>query len=323
MTVPKRLELTGLRGDHPLGFLAACGLLHSCKQSMELGQTKLAWKRSQESRMFVASLHTEKPFNIACLTRIINLRCRVVRESPAFKWSSKIDDRQKYREEVHKLLVQDNVSQENADVLAIFAALASDLATTKKGTLQSSLMDLTSGNQHFLKSIRTLAGQPKGKKKQDPEEFTEDAVREALFGPWQYLDDYHSMGWDPQTQRLHPLRNKAPTNEETNASVRAAVFLATQALPLFPCFVRGGRLYTTGFYREGNEDWFSWPIWSMPITIDILRSLLAHPFRPALKRRGVEIVYRCRRASTGGEKGDYRVFSNASVRSWSRSQGAG
>ena len=150
--------------------------------------------------------------------------------------------------------------------------------------------------------------------------MAEDArrrIEEALFGPWIYKDKEHSLGFDPRGQRFHALMNVAPTNESNKGSVSAATFLAIQALPLFPCFVGNGRLLTTGFYRDDNrEDWFSWPIWRTPITLDTLRSLLAHPFTVDLKARGVEVVYHCRRASTGGDKGDYRVFSHASERPW-------
>jgi hypothetical protein len=197
------------------------------------------------------------------------------------------------------------VSPADKEALAIFAALSSDLSPKGKGLLQSTLLDLTSGNQRFLKSILELS-----------EQFTDEDIHEALVGPWRYKDEHHSLGWDPHTQRLHALRNKLPEKDKSKRSVRAAVFLATQALPLFPCFVRGGGLRTTGFYREDDEDWFSWPIWGDPISLGTLCSLLAYPFSADLKHRGVDIVYHCRRARTGGAEGNYQVFSHASDGSW-------
>jgi len=297
------LELSGLRGDHPLGFLAACGLLRSCGESAEPCEAKLAWTRSEKTGAFIAVLHGIP--SVACLTKIIDRRCAARKKSPAFCWSSKIDDRQKYRNAASALLTQNGVSLGNKEALATLAALSSDLTVNGKGSLQSTLLDLTSGNQRFLTSILESSKQ-----------LTEDAVREALFGPWQYNDDNHSLGWDPQTQRLHALRNKLPEKDKSNRSVRAVVFLATQALPLFPCFARGGKLYTTGFYRDGDEDWFSWPIWRAPLSVGTLGSLLAQRFAADLRKRGVEIVYRCRRIRTGGAEGNYQVFSYASERRW-------
>lgn len=309
MTTSQPLALTGLRGDHPLGFLAACGLLLSCKESAELGETRLTWTRSGQTGSFIAVLYAEQIPDIAWLTKVINQRCTAIRESPAFKWSAKIDDRQKYRDAVLAILDQNNVSSREREALDIFTSLASDLVTTDKGSLQSTLLDLTSGNQRFLKSMLELS-----------KPLTEDAVREAVLGPWQYRDDHHSLGWDPQTQRLHALRNKLPEKDKSNRSVRAAVFLAIQSLRLFPCFVRGGKLHTTGFYRDGNEDWFSWPIWRVPVSLDTLRSLLVHPFSADLKKRGIYVIYRCRRIRTGGAEGNYQVFSHASERSWPNSR---
>ena len=131
----------------------------------------------------------------------------------------------------------------------------------------------------------------------------------------------HSLGWDPQTQRLHALRGKIPEHDKENRSVRAAVFLASLALPMFPCFAVAGGLQTTGFHREDNDDWFSWPIWREPISLATLRSLLSHPFNGDLEQRGVDVVCRCRVAHTGGSQGNYQVFGHPEERHWPRSVG--
>lgn len=66
-----------------------------------------------------------------------------------------------------------------------------------KSSLPSTLLDLTSGNQRFLKGILELS-----------EPFAEDDIQEALFGPWQYRDNNHSLGWDRRRledrQQLRP-----------------------------------------------------------------------------------------------------------------------
>jgi hypothetical protein len=76
--------------------------------------------------------------------------------------------------------------------------------------------------------------------------------REALFGPWRYEDPQHSLGWDPSAERLHALRSRSPTKDAPQG-VAAAVWLAFEALPLFPCFLSGGSLVTRGFVRRGRE----------------------------------------------------------------------
>jgi hypothetical protein len=315
MTALYPIELPGLRGHHPLGFRAACGLLRSCMGYSDLGRIKLAWTGAQGNGYFIAVLFAERKLDIPTLTQALNWQCKQTWESPAFTWSSKIDDREKYRKAAQCQLDQKRDSK-SADALMALAALASDVVVNK-GSLRSTMLDLTSGNQRFLGSVLDLAGRP-AKSNGRPDHLSEDAVHEALLGPWRYRDDHHALGWDPDTQRLHALRHKLPEKDTESRSVRAAVFLATQALPLFPCFAVDRNLYTTGFHRDNGEDWFSWPIWRDPISLDTLRSLLAHPFTADLQRLGVELVYRCRRVRTGGAEGNYQVFSHAQQRPWPR-----
>ncbi len=196
----------------------------------------------------------------------------------------------------------------------MLAALASDIVDDG-GKLRPTAFDLTSGNQRILQSIRILSGEPEtGKGKPNP--LTRDAVEEALIGPWKYRDANHSLGWDPNSQRLHALRGKLPEKDKENRSVRGAVFLASQALPLFPCFSVRGRLRTTGFHEFDGDEWFAWPVWRDPISLHTLRSLLAQPFSSDLREHGVDVVYRCRRSHTGGSEGNYQVFGHPEERAW-------
>lgn len=307
------LELTGLHAHHPLGFLAACGLLRCLADWKDFGETRLRWQRDEDRRTF-AVIEGERLLDIDGVAQVLLCRSKEQRESPALTWSTKIDDRAKYRKTARKAVEQfcDGASR---DALDILAALASDLVLEKKGKLRSTGFDLTSGNQQLLKSFRVLAGEPETVKAK-PSPLSQVAIRGALLGPWTYQDDHHSLGWDPQAQRLHALRGKLPEKDKANRSVRAAVFLASQALPLFPCFAVGGSLRTTGFHHCDGDDWFAWPIWNHPISLDTLRSLLAHPFGADLKGRGVEVVYRCRCAHTGGSEGNYQVFSHPEERPW-------
>lgn len=308
------LRLTGLKGNHPLGFLAASGLLRCCVEWGDFGQVTLAWHSKRHDRQFTAALHSSTKLTVPMLTQMLICRGKQQRQSAALTWSLKIDDRQEFRNVALRLLHAPRC-REGDDALATFAALASDIVTADDGLLRPTLLDLTSGNQRLLTNIRVLAGEPR-QKGGKPQPFTEDMVREALFGPWLYRDPDHALGWDPQTQRLHALRHKLPEQDKENRSVRGAVFLASQALPLFPCFAVEGRLRTTGFHRDKDLDCFAWPIWRDPISLTTLRSLLAHPFNNDLRRRGVEVVYRCRRVRTGGSEGNYQVFSHAEERPW-------
>lgn len=311
-----QLDLTGLKAHNPLGFLAACGLLrclnHTAeggladRESEDFGSVKLGW-RIDEGKERVAVIHSEPPIDVPAIAQKALHTAAKQRCSPAWSWSPKIDDKTKYCEAslaaVEKLLHKDTTRCDTD----MFAAFASDLAV-EKDKLRKTAFDLTSGPQRMLQILVDAA---KG-----IEENTECQFEEALKGPWRYQDKDHSLGWDPQTQRLHALRWKAPTNDKENRSVRAAVFLGSLALSMFPCFTVASRLRTTGFDRDGKDEWFSWSIWKDPISLATLRSLLSHRFNGDLKQRGVDVVYRCRVAHTGGSQGNYQVFANPEERRW-------
>lgn len=304
------LELTGLRGHHPLGFLAACGVLRSCTGPTGGKKVNLYWKRAADGSGWIAVLHRYSGLQSRSLLRLLIRKAGIERRSPALNWSSKIDDRKKYRE-VGLSLIERRSDLRNSDALAVLAALASDIVADGRDKLEATSLDLTSGNQRLLKSLQELSADlSKSPKRSGYELPGTAAFEEAIFGPWRYQDTTHSLGWDPQTQRLHALRHKVPEQDKAGRSVRAAVFLASQAVPLFPCFAVNGKLRTTGFHRDGRDEYFAWPIWREPISLCALRSLLALPV-DNLRVRGVEVVYRCRRVRTGGTEGNYQIFSNS------------
>jgi hypothetical protein len=307
------LILTGLKAHHPLGFLAACGLLRcltvseqeglSDPQRVEFGPVKLGW-RSDDRKERVAVLFSELSIDVPAIVNEVAYVAKKQKRSSSWTWSKKIDGkdgRPKYREvaraAVTKLLDR-KTTRRDVDMLA---ASASDLVGDKD-RLRSTAFDLTSANQGLLNRLVAVAG--------SIETNTKVQVKEALLGPWQYQDEDHSLGWDPQTQRLHALRWKAPTNDTAGRSVRAAVFLASVGLPLFPCFAAGGKLRTTAFHSHEHAEWFAWPVWGEAVSLATLRSLVSHPVNCNLRQRGVRVVYRSRVAPTGGSRGNYRIFGH-------------
>ena len=315
------IELPGLRGHHPLGFLAACGLL---RLATERSPARLGWK-AENAGGWVAFLQIGESQADDLRDRLIN----VVAES-AKKFIKDLEQvgiteaeapASDFRKWSESTLATDLLPSIGSEILQRRKESGKNKG---KFVIRTSHFAMTSGQQDLLSGARKVAEKmAKRSRNNEIQEKVRQNIQEALFGLWSYQDDEHSLGWDPNGQRLHALRNKAPADDDKNRSVSGAVFLATQALPLFPCFTVGrsvGRsLYTTGFHRENGEDWFSWPIWRDPISLDTLRSLLAHPFTADLQRRGIELVYRCRRVrNPGSAEGHYYVFSHAQQRPWPR-----
>jgi hypothetical protein len=86
-----------------------------------------------------------------------------------------------------------------------------------------------------------------------------------------------------------------------------ANLLAYRALALFPSAPARRGLLVTGWQR-GKEDgeYFTWPLWAVPLGPDSVRSLLLSPElarpdpgRAALTAMGVEAVFRAHRIKVG------------------------
>jgi len=98
-------------------------------------------------------------------------------------------------------------------------------------------------------------------------------------------------------------------------TMRGANRLAIEALPLLPTSPGERRLHTTGFSeRRGEGVHFTWPIWEMPLAVELVRSLLGLedlqqpcPNRDSLLARGVVEVYRSQRITVD----KYRNFTAA------------
>ncbi|MBI4756022.1 MAG: hypothetical protein HY778_11550 [Betaproteobacteria bacterium] len=195
----------------------------------------------------------------------------------------------------------------NADFIAAFGSemVESEANGKKTGDIADTALRTMSGagHQHFLGSMRKLA-----------EATEEDHLRSALFNAWEYADPGPSMRWDPSDDRRYALRWLEPSGDPTR-TVRGANRLAIEALPLLPTAPVKGRLETTGFtQRKGRGVIWTWPIWTVPIGLDAVRSLLALPElqkdvpdRRALAAMGISEVFRCQRIT----QGKYRNFAPA------------
>ncbi len=277
--------LSGLIGSNPLGALAAFGLLRVCSELPTLQNARLSWAWEHD---WAAVLRTSEETGKDELIRMLADR-QQNRSLDIFSWS---DDIKVDPEEYHELLVRqaEQATTNNRLDADYFAAFGSDIVTARStGEVKPTAFHMTAGRQKFLNSIQELG-----------ESLKTDAVKafeEAMFGPWQYADKYHSLYWDPSTERLHALRHLAPTKESPRC-VRAAVWLAIEALPLFPTAATYGRLATTGFTSDRPRA-FVWPIWKTFISLDTLRTLLmTSDDKASLEKRGVVALYRSTRSES-------------------------
>jgi hypothetical protein len=131
-------------------------------------------------------------------------------------------------------------------------------------------------------------------------------LRRTLFTEWDYADGRPSLRWDAADYRPHALRAVDPSGDPIR-TMRGANRLAIEALPLFPTAPAGRRIRTTAFRESAEGAEIVWPIWTDPLEVATVASLLASSEGKGGARPGVAQVYRASRFT----EGKYRNFSPA------------
>jgi hypothetical protein len=308
-----KIDLTGIPGGNPLGFLAAIGALSASTRALSSMPVKLAWI-SSDTGWTPRLLFTEE-VSPATLVERIHEELAALGQAEALAIA---DD----------LSIAHETFRESADSAAragspddrisvdYLCAFGSDAVQAKSGGKPTGMIADTafrtmsgSGHQHFLGSMRTFA-----------KDTTPDHLRRALFESWRYDDpvEKHTMRWDPVDDVRYALRWRNPSGDpvrKAGGSVWGANLLAIEGLRLFPTAPFRDSLRTTGFtqWRSRGTYW-TWPIWCSPIGLDAVRSLVAlkelqreKPDRQSLRKLGIAEVYRSQRIA----QGKFRNFSHA------------
>lgn len=283
-----RIQLPALVGSHPLAALASFGLLRLLTDWDSAA--KLGFVMEDD---WVAFIEVQRFDSIdAIIDETAAWVCSNALDS-ALRWTS--DDVRvlpsKYRAALRNALAENDVSLAN-----FLTAFAADGAVDRqKGQIKPSAFYMVSGQQSFLNGLREILVRVRAD--------ASPAFREALLGPWSYQTLLHSLGWDPNTERLYALRHRSPTSEKPTC-VAGAVLLALWTLPLFPVVSAAGRALTVGFALEDRLQYFSWPVFSTAIDLRELKSLL-HAGEGGWKsaagrlRPGIETIFRSRRFEFG------------------------
>jgi hypothetical protein len=291
------IDLTGLRADIPMGAMAAFGVLRICKDLPRFKGSKLAWKAGGGGDYAVLWTPGETTADELVQALTADMKEAAAREELNWEEQIKTQTSEQFRNKA-----KDTLEREAWETASWFAAFASELVCGRDEKIDATPFDMSVARQKFLADARKLAASLGEDKPGRNTKSTAESFREALFGPWKYEDDQHSLGWDPATMKLGAFTYKAPTSM-ANAGVRGAVWLAFESLPLFPCFAdSGGRLQVTGFRRERRDFTLCWPVWRPAISIETLASLLcweglvkdAIP-TGELAGRGISAVYRSER----------------------------
>lgn len=295
----QKLRLPALIGSHPLAFLASLGLLR--KVTEWDGDAKLSFEMEDD---WVAVIDTRAVDGVDGLTDRL---ARWVSSDTFDKLLGWSEDVRVIPQEL-SARISSAIDDGDLEFVAFLSAIVADGAIdAQKGLTKPSAFYMASGQQSFLGGLHEIVSLVRAS--------PGAAFEEALSGPWRYGLRAHSLGWDPNTERLHALRHKAPTAEKP-VCIGGAVVLAFWALPLFPAVARNRRCMTTGIVRVGSQQFFTWPVWTNPASLDEVASLMHAGEGAWLDRRsgrvrpGIRAIYRSRRAEFGQ---GYAVFRAAEV----------
>jgi hypothetical protein len=293
----RHVELTGLRADVPIGFLAAMGVLRMVNRASDpLQPVRMAWKASGGTFHPVLERNNSETagpeaWREELISDLLDYAGPGWPDAHAFGWGEQI-----------KGTPSDVFADQANHLDEWYAAFGSELIANDKSEVESTPLDMSFAKQKFLADtvkLREELMQPKGRKATYPAASFE----EALFGPWTYRDDCHSRGWDPATLKEAAFTYQEPS-PMPNAGMRALVWLAVHGLPMFPCFVFRRKLLPRGFTSKPGELRMNWPVWEPFLDSHGIGMLMGQ--LPRLERldegrkellgRGVLAVYSSRRA---------------------------
>lgn len=302
------INLPGIPGSNPIGAMTAFGLFRILTEERPFGTTRLSWRMTSDWR---PTLHCDEPVSIDALARFLIERqpSRSVAEFVAWNDDIKCSPDQ-FRAEL--------IKSDDDERSRFFSAFGTEAVTAKStNDVKPTSFHMTAGQQRFLKASvelsKSLDPSERRTARQTQDQRLEElnsVWRETLDGPWTYSDDIHSLGWDPTTEGLYALSDRSPSAAGPR-SVRGAVWLAFESLPLFPSLPVRKKLHTTGFDSDSQQ--FTWPIWQPPISLDALRMWLAapeltepEPGMRQLQRRGICALFRTQCLRGGNGRGTFR-----------------
>ena len=291
-TTPSDLELPGLDGANPLGFLTALGTFALTAEivpgvSMAWRSTASGWRPA----LCDAGL-TQDEFVEALHTAIHNA------SMDAFD----IDDKLPFKAETLKEVLRTHAeaaAPNRRRVIDFLAAFGCEVHKEKNEDFQGTRFRMVRSGDSAGQGLPVYV-------KKMREQLSVDHLQRTLFRAWDYQDEGFSLRWDPLEDQRYALRWRNPSKsnlQDGPGTMLAANYLAVEALRLYPTQPQVNHTATTGFHRNDRRQiHFSWPLWETPIPLDVCASLLAqadwHPpsiDTPAQQAMGVTAVYRSQR----------------------------
>ncbi len=317
-----QIELSGLDGGNLLGFLAALGTLRVLTLVEQDAEIRMSWveKARWSPVVYHSRIGTCDEVIAVLAARITPALATIPKEKSKKKHAGDLGE---YIElalnNVNQAFRQDHLDKglndfrkqlecaagesdrrEEAD---FFAALGSDCFTENKDDKPATteLRAIGAGNNEgFLGFMRTVHLETRA-----------EHLNKALFCNGTILTRRHSCDGTLTSTGRTLCAPQIP--RKTENTIMFGVRTGSRSRRCrFPTAPDGRRLQTVGFEDRDREKEITWPIWTEPLDLKTVGSLLASKDiqkadRNAVNRRGVAQVFRARRFT----EGKYRNFSPA------------
>jgi len=276
------IALDALDGANPLAFLAALGALRLLTRAFPEHDLRLSW--SQRLGAWRPLLCSARPLDEEAMLSALHetgLKLDTM-FSPQLLAASEAASPKNKKGEARwkdKLLFPIRPLREFCEAATALPSVLAEFSATWAGETaptgdegaeiaRRTRFDFTAGQQAFIRMLRELH-----------DNCTPADLRRSLFSGWRYSATAVSMRWDTQDEkRQYALQAVDPTNSSENPPLAdpGANFLASEALPLFP-LVPDRWASQPGFSRDADGRSWLWPMWTYPLGLDAIRSLLALP----------------------------------------------
>jgi len=257
------VELTGLDGSNPLGFLAALGVI-SLPGESAMPPPTLEWTEGMIPHAVVSGFASiDEVVDRAMAERE---RLRGITAVTFAIDAEQIDDVKLSSEDLRCYIEACLDADDEGQSIALASALVAEGGYDNSGKAKPTDLHFTAGQQKFVRMERELIDGL-------------DAVflKDALVAPWTYGSELKSFMWDITDDRIYALAAYSPSSSsEKKLTEPGAEFLAILGLPAFPVFAGSGRTKTTACGGSWKAGELTWPLWRRSCDAHGARSLVMH-----------------------------------------------
>ncbi len=251
------LELPGLSGNNPLGFLAGLGAQAAASEID--ASVLMRWSDGPEPHAVLAGIQDPRTVAEAAMSL-----AEAWLKGPAL--APDLDPKLKFEPDGIRQYLKEARTASATGSLAM--CLVAENSLDNSGKAKPSDFYFTAGQMKFVAMAREIL-----------EGVTQDELIADLTGPWRYASSMPSLMWDVVDDRVYALTSKNPSTEkkQTNPGAEA---LALLGLSRYPCYRAATGTVSTGCSGSWKRGAFTWPLWDRPATSASVGALLTHASMP-------------------------------------------